>query len=201
MSIDRSSSRGFAGLFDNLRRLADRLDDLAEGGTFEHTVQFGDASSDVEGVAGIRIRTGSGRGESVRPSADPEASPPRPEADGGTAGEEEVAEEDPRVRRPVADVQWAGDAAMIRADMPGVAARDVRVAVDDRRRCILTAAANGRRYRVEVDLPREVRSEDARVRADRGIIQVLLPTASAPPADDSSTATDDERPDRASPDA
>jgi HSP20 family molecular chaperone IbpA len=188
MDIDRSSSSGLSGFFENLRRLTDRLDDLAEGGEIERTVRFGDASSDVEGVAGIRIRTASGTGAasvhvgSSPQSADAPDAPDEPEADS-------------RVRRPVADVQEAGGAFLIHADMPGISASDVQVDRGEEGRWTITAAGQGRRYRVDVDLPRPVAGDRAEVRADRGIVQVRLPIAPEAPestaADPDSTASDD----------
>jgi HSP20 family molecular chaperone IbpA len=192
MDIDRSSSSGLSGLFENLRRLTDRLDDLAEGGEIERTVRFGDASSDVEGVAGIRIRTASGTGAasvhvgSSPQSADAPDAPDEPEADS-------------RVRRPVADVQEAGGAFLIHADMPGISASDVQVDRGEEGRWTITAVGQGRRYRVDVDLPRPVAGDRAEVRADRGIVQVRLPVAPEAPestaADPDSTASDDTGPD------
>ena len=189
MDIDRSSSSGLSGLFENLRRLTDRIEDLAEGGEIERTIRFGDASSDIEGIAGIRIRTASGTGAgtevhvgSSSQSADAADAPDDPEAD-------------PRVRRPVADVQEAGGAFLIHADMPGISASDVQVDRGKEGRWTITAVGQGRRYRVDVDLPRPVAGDRADVRADRGIVQVRLPLDPDAPdptdTDPDSTASDD----------
>jgi HSP20 family molecular chaperone IbpA len=104
-------------------------------------------------------------------------------------------EADSRVRRPVADVQEAGGAFLIHADMPGISASDVQVDRGEEGRWTITAAGQGRRYRVDVDLPRPVAGDRAEVRADRGIVQVRLPIAPEAPestdADPDSTASDD----------
>jgi len=188
MDIDRSSSSGLSGLFENLRRLTDRLDDLAEGGEIERTIRFGDASSDVEGIAGIRIRTASGTG-----AADVHVGSPSQSADAADAPDEPEA--DPRVRRPVADVQEAGGAFLIHADMPGVSASDVQVDRGEEGRWTITAGGQGRRYRVDVELPRPAAGDRADVRADRGIVQVRLPlypnASESTDADPDSAASDD----------
>jgi HSP20 family molecular chaperone IbpA len=185
MDIDRSSSSGLSGLFENLRRLTDRLDDLAEGGEIERTVRFGDASSDIEGIAGIRIRTASDTGAAnVQVGSSPHS------ADAPDAPDE--SEADPRVRRPVADVQEAGGAFLIHADMPGISASDVQVDRGEEGRWTITAVGQGRRYRVDVDLPRPVAGNRAEVRADRGIVQIRLPLdPGAPDADADSAASED----------
>ena len=187
MDIDRSSSSGLSGLFENLRRLTDRLDDLAEGGEIERTIRFGDASSDVEGVAGIRIRTASGTG-----AADVHVGSSSQSADAADASDDPEAA--PRVRRPVADVQEAGGAFLIHADMPGISASDVQVDRGEEGRWTITAVGQGRRYRVDVDLPRPVTADRADVRADRGIVQVRLPLEPEAPTageDSPSGASDD----------
>jgi len=185
MDINRSSSAGLNGFFDSLRRLADRLDDLGEGGEFERTVRFGDASSDVEGVAGIRVRTGLGGASGV--DVNVETVGPA-EASGSTSAD------DPRVQRPVADVQEAGNVLLVHVDMPGIVASDVRVERQGERQYVVSATRSGRRYRAEVDLPRSVRGDRAEVRADRGIVQVRFPIAGsgdAPSQNPSSAAESD----------
>lgn len=168
MATNRASPSGFRGLFDSLRRLADRLDDLGQEGEFERTVRFGDASSDLEGVAGIRVRTGLGGASGVDVKVETAGSA---QASGSTGAD------DARVQRPVADVQEAGDVLLVHVDMPGIAAADVRVEQQGERRYVVSAARSGRRYRAEVDLPRSVRGDCAEVRADRGIVQIRFPIA------------------------
>lgn len=162
---DSSKSSGLGGIFQELNNLVDRLGSLAEeGGEISRTTRFGDEDGDLSGVFGIHVRTGISREGRRETTVEPFGNV-RADEDADDVVVEET-------REPVVDVYDEEEHLLVIAEMPGVAADDVTIALDGD---VMTLAAEtaARRYRKELLLPRAP-TGDPTVRANNGIVDIRL---------------------------
>lgn len=154
---------GFEGILRGLGGLVEKLAELAEaGGELSRTAQFRvpGAPREVKGIYGFTVKVGlGGEGIKVEPFGNIRAD---------AASGRPVVEES---REPAVDVFEEGDHALVVAEMPGIAAEDVRLEV---RGDVLTITAGraDRKYRKEVRLPGTYPREKMRVSCTNGILEI-----------------------------
>lgn len=154
---------GLGGLFRGLGGLVDLVSKLAEeGGELSRKGELGGADSKgVKAVYGFSIRVG-GDGKPIVEQFGNVKSGPGP----GPAVEE--------VREPIVDVFNEDDHLLLVAELPGVAADEVRFEVKEDV-LVLTAAHGERKYRKEVLLASEVDVKRASPSYRNGVFELKLP--------------------------
>ncbi len=153
------------GFLGGLTNLIEKLGDLAEKGKeLEELKQFG-REGGVQGVYGLRIRTGLG-GEGSGPLKVEPFGNVRKDERTGRATVQEVTE-------PLVDVFEESDHVLVVAELPGVGAEDVKLKLSDD---ILTIEAQrgSKRYRKEVLLPASFASEQMSHSCRNGILEIKL---------------------------
>lgn len=159
----RSGSRpgaGFGGVLQGLADLIEKLGELAEkGGELSRTGRFGEQKR-VSGVYGFSVKTGVG-GEGLK--VEPFGNITKDKATGRSVVQE--------VREPMLDVFEETDHTLVVAEIPGIAADDVQVEVQDD---VLTISADreDRKYRKEVLLPRAYPREKMEISCSNGILKI-----------------------------
>ena len=176
----RKGSSGVGGFIGGLTDLVDKLNQLAQKGEpISRTGSFdlGQPARDgrppgraPRGVYGLSVRMGLG-GE-----------PPKVEKFGNIRRQEDSGEpiiEDER--EPLVDVFDEGDQLMVLAEMPGVEARDVKVAVQGRE--MEPSAGRGDwRYRKRFELPSQADASTVKLSEKNGIVEIRCAKVSEPPS-------------------
>jgi HSP20 family protein len=184
--MSQRSGDGLKGL-DALNEIGKRLGALADevksalNGASEATggTQSAERSFTVEtpagkltGVAGYSVRVGGLGGAKARgaaasgPSAAERAEvkrPRQPDVDGA--------------REPLIDMYDESAELLVTVELPGVAAGEITVQIEDD--VLLIATSGSRRYRSRVDLPCSVQAERMVHALRNGILEVRLPKTSA----------------------
>ncbi len=164
MEKKKSSGLGnIEGIIGGLSDLIEKLGELAEKGeklSKSGTVEWGSGGKERKGVFGFSIKTVLG-GDEVK--VEPFGNIRRDEKSG-----EAVVEE---VREPVVDVFEEEDHTLVVAEMPGVAAEDVKLEVKDD---VLTIRAERgeMKYRKEVLLPHCYPRDKMEISCNNGILKI-----------------------------
>lgn len=157
---------GFLGFFGGLTNLIGKLNELAEkGGELSKTTEFQGLGSEkgMKGICGWSVKVGlGGDGLKVEPFGNI-----RTDDSTGKAVVEEV-------REPLVDVFDEADHVLVVAEMPGVAAKDVKLDVKDDVMTI-SAERGNKKYRKEVLLPASVLSDKMTVSCNNGVLEIKCP--------------------------
>jgi HSP20 family protein len=159
------------GLMAGFLRLLERVEQISEEGgervfrgTFPARSSSGGGGGEpraLKGVYGVSLKVGGLGGDEVK--IEPFGNLRRDETTG-----EPVLEE---VREPLVDVFDEPQGVLIVAEMPGVEAEDVRVAVEGAR-LTLEAERGERRYKKQLDVPAGLRADQVDVHGQNGIIEL-----------------------------
>jgi HSP20 family protein len=162
-------------LVEKLNKLAEKGEQTSRTGTFD-LGQAGKGPPTTErsgkplrGVYGLSVKMGLG-GE--RPKVEPFGNIRRHEDSG-----EPIIED---VREPLVDVFDEGDQLMVLAEMPGVEARDVKVALHGTE-MELSAGRDEWRYRKTFPLPSEADPSTVKLSEKNGIVEIRCAKVRTPP--------------------
>jgi len=180
MKVNRHGSKGIGDILKGLGELVEKLTDVeaqveeryrkSEDGPGQPEGEFRSRDGRLRGVYGVNVKVGLG-GKEVE--FEPFGHVRRTQANpSGKVGKDAVVEE---LREPLVDVFEEPDRTIIVAEMPGVAAADVKLSVDGDL-LILEARRADRRYQKEIQLPGPVDLPKATVHANNGVIEISLPT-------------------------
>lgn len=166
--LDRLSELDLQSDVDGARKMEQRAesgstDELRRSGSFRG------ADGRVRGIFGVNVKVGLGANEihmepfgHVR-SVDEKST-------GANSRQANIHE----IREPLCDVFDEASEIVIVAEMPGVAAKDVQIEVEGD--LLSFSAANAdRRYAKELQLPQAVQSEDAKISANNGVVEIRCP--------------------------
>ncbi len=158
---------GLGGLFKGLTDLAGQLSNLAEQAeaatSKEGTINFKGLGDRAQGVYGFSIRTASGGGTRVEPFGNIRRTDDGPEV--------------AAVREPLVDVFHENEELLLVAELPGVSAEEIGVAVEGD---ILQLTTTGeRKYAKEVLLERAIDLSGKQQTYTNGILEIRLPYAEA----------------------
>ena len=161
---------GLANLVEKLGELAEKGEQLKREGNFE--VQGGEGKN-YRGVYGFTVRTGIG-GDRDEVKVEPFGNLKRDKATGHTIVQE--------VREPVIDLFDEPQQVVLVAEMPGVAADEVKVELADD---ILTlrAGEGERSYYKEFVLPAHCTGEIASITCNNGVVEIRCTKSAADAAD------------------
>jgi len=177
----RKGSSGVGGVIGGLTDLVDKLSQLAEKGeqiSRTGTFDLGQPAREtpareqrpLRGVYGLSVKMGLG------------AEPPKVEQFGNIRRHEDSGEpiiQD--VREPLVDVFDEGDdQLMVLAEMPGVEARDVKVALQGRE-MELSAGRGEWRYRKTFELPSPADPNTVKLSEKNGIVEIRCAKVPTPP--------------------
>lgn len=154
---------GLGGILRGLGGLVEKLTELAEaGGTLARSREFrgGEPGREIRGIYGFTVKVGLG-GEGAK--VEPFGNIHRDDESGRSVVQE--------VREPPVDVFEESDHTLVVAEMPGIAAEDVRVEVEDD---VLTISAErgDKKYRKEVLLPGSFPRETMQVSCANGVVEI-----------------------------
>jgi HSP20 family protein len=155
------SERGVEGFLSGLTGLVDKLNELAKTGKeLRETGTISGGSSGVRGIYGVNVKVGLGGEE---PKIEPFGNVHKDKKAGYTVT--------PEVLEPVTDVFEEEDYTNIVAEMPGIAAEDVRVEIEED---ILTLSAERgeKKYHKEILLPRAYTKDKIRFSCNNGILDI-----------------------------
>jgi len=190
MKVNRHGSKGIGDILKGLGELVEKLTDVeaqveeryrksedgpgqpesAQPESGQQESEFRSRDGRLRGVYGINVKVGlDGKEVEFEPFGHVRRTPASPR---GKAGKEAVVEE---LREPLVDVFEEPDRTIIVAEMPGVAAADVKLSVEGDL-LILEARRADRRYQKEIQLPGPVDPTQATVHANNGVIEISLPT-------------------------
>jgi len=154
---------GLGGILKGLGSLVEKLGELAEtGGGFSKTgeIRRPGSGKEVRGIYGFTVKVGIG-GEGVK--VEPFGNIRRDEESGRSVVQE--------VREPAVDIFEERDHTLVVAEMPGIAAEDVRLEVNDDLLTI-TAGKGEKKYKKEVLLPGSFPREKMQVSCANGVLEV-----------------------------
>lgn len=155
------AEHGLGGILHGLGELVERLGELSEKGqTLSGTGNLGDLSKEVKGIYGFTVKMGIGQdGPRIEPFGNI-----RKDRDANNSVVQEV-------REPAVDVFEEEDHVLVVAEMPGVGAEDVHIAVEDD---LLTIAAErgDKKYRKEVILPAPCTREKIEIGCNNGVVEI-----------------------------
>lgn len=165
---DETTESGGGGFFKGLADVLEKLDNLAETG--RELAKSGEFTAgpgkEVKGMYGFNVRVGlGGERAKVEPFGNIRL--------GKSVKEPVVVQE---LREPAVDVLEEADHILVVAEMPGVAAADVRLELKDD---VLTIAAErgDKKYRKEVLLPAPCARENMALTCNNGIVEIRCPRA------------------------
>jgi HSP20 family protein len=158
---------GLGGLLGGLGNLVEKLTDLAQ--TAQEMQQSGEFEKIVEGRRvrtsyGMRVRVGlNENGSNDATHVEPVAKTRR----------ESPAQQAPvqEVREPAVDIFEEDDHLLLIAEMPGIAAEDVQLDVQEDI-LTLTAAQGEKRYRKEVLLPASYPQDKMQITSNNGVVEI-----------------------------
>lgn len=151
---------GLGGILKGLGDLVEKLGDLSETGEHSQTGEIHGANKDLKGIYGFTVKVGLG---DDRPHVEPFGNIRKDRKSGHTVVQE--------VREPVVDVFEEEDHVLVVAEMPGVSAEDVKIAVEDHMLTI-TAERGDKKYRKEVALPASCAREKMHVSCNNGVVEI-----------------------------
>jgi len=170
------SKTGLGVMFKGLSDLIERLGDLAEQGEeLNHTAtKEGQSPSGkpLRAVYGFSFKFGGGKeGMKVEPFGHTRAASPR--AARKDSRDKEKAAPVHEVREAMVDLFEEKDGVHIVAEMPGIAASDVRLELKEDI-LVLMAEGGDKKYWKELILPRAYRRENASITSNNGIVEIWL---------------------------
>jgi HSP20 family protein len=158
---EERESTGLGGILGGLGTILEKLNDLAKTGEeLRKSGTFSGADGKVKGIYGFNIRTGlGGEGVTVEPFGNV-----RKDEETGQAVVDEV-------REPMVDLFDEQDCVLVVAEMPGIAAEDVKLDLQDD---IVTIAAErgDKKYRREVLLPATFTADRMSRKCHNGVLEV-----------------------------
>jgi len=160
---------GLTDLVDKLNQLAQKGEQISRTGSFDLGQPAGEQKP-LRGVYGLSVRMGPG---TERPKVEPFGNIRRHEDSGEPIIEDE--------REPLVDVFDEGDQLMVLAEMPGVEARDVKVAVQGRE-MELSAGRGDWRYRKRFELPSQADASTVKLSEKNGIVEIRCAKVGEPPS-------------------
>jgi HSP20 family protein len=163
---------GLTDLVDKLSQLAEKGEQISRTGSFDLGQPAGDGGPHgrpSRGVYGLSVRMGLG---GDRPKVEQFGNIRRHEDSGEPIIEDE--------REPLVDVFDEGDQLMVLAEMPGVEARDVKVAVQGRE-MELSADRGAWRYRKRLELPSPGDANTVKLSEKNGIVEIRCAKLDKPP--------------------
>lgn len=169
------AKNGLGMMFKGLSDLIERLGEIAEQGEeLSHSSESeGETASGkpLKAVYGFSVKFGGGRdGMKVEPFGHTRAAQGR----GGKRGPaQERSAPVHEVREPMVDMFEEEDGLHIVAEMPGIAAEDVQLEIQDDI-LVLKAEDGDKKYRKEIVLPRAFSREGASISCNNGIIKIRL---------------------------
>jgi len=157
----RDIGGGFGGFLSGLTGLLEKLNELsAAGDELRREGEIRGADGRLRGIYGFTIKTaGTGQSARVEPFGNI-----RTDKSTGRAVVEEV-------REPAVDLFVEKDHVLIVAEMPGISATDVKLAVQDDVLTI-TAAKGDKKYRKEVLLPGVYAKSKMRWVCNNGVVKI-----------------------------
>jgi HSP20 family protein len=162
---DKSSEAGvgfgLGGMLKGLGDIFEKLNELAETGReMSKTGEIRGSGKDVKGIYGFTVKVGLGED---KPRIEPFGNIRKDAKSGRTVVQE--------VREPVVDVFEERDHVLVVAEMPGIGADDVQLAVEDD---LLTISAErgDKKYRKEVLLPGGFAREKMQVSCNNGVVEI-----------------------------
>jgi HSP20 family protein len=160
---DSGTGGGFSGIVKGLTDLVEKLEELGKDSQeLHHTGEFGGkGAKDIKGVYGFTVKVGLGDQGGLK--VEPFGNVHTDKASGKAVVQE--------VREPMVDVFEESDFVLIVAEMPGVAAEDVKLEVNGD---VLTISAEQaeRKYRKEVLLPGPLSRDKMKVACNNGVIEI-----------------------------
>ena len=152
---------GIGGILKGLGNLVEKLEDLAETGEqLSRSGEIHGAGKEVKGIYGFTVKVGLG---DKSPRIEPFGNISKDRESGHSIVQE--------VREPMIDVFEEEDHVLIVAEMPGIRAEDVQIAVEDDLLTI-TAAHGDKQYRKEVLLPASFVREKMQVTCNNGVVEI-----------------------------
>jgi HSP20 family protein len=151
---------GFSRLLERLEQVSKEGGERIYSGTLQPNASVG--GKPTKGVFGVSVKVGLGDKNEFK--VEPFGNVRSDQATGETLVED--------VREPLVDVFDEEGELLIVAEMPGVESDDVRVALDGTR-LTLTAERGERKYRKQLDVPADVRSDAIEIRGQNGIIELV----------------------------
>ena len=162
---DKSSEAGvgfgLGGMLKGLGDIFEKLNELAETGReMSKTGEIRGSGKDVKGIYGFTVKVGLGED---KPRIEPFGNIRKDAKSGRTVVQE--------VREPVVDVFEERDHVLVVAEMPGISADNVQLAVEDD---LLTISAErgDKKYRKEVLLPAGFAREKMQVSCNNGVVEI-----------------------------
>ena len=162
---DKSSEAGIGlglgGILKGLGDIFEKLNELGETGRqMSQTGEIRGSGKDLKGIYGFTVKVGLGED---KPRIEPFGNIRKDAKSGRTVVQE--------VREPVVDVFEERDHVLVVAEMPGVSADNVQLAVEDD---LLTISAErgDKKYRKEVLLPGGFAREKMQVSCNNGVVEI-----------------------------
>jgi HSP20 family protein len=162
---DKSSEAGIGlglgGILKGLGDIFEKLNELGETGReMSKTGEIRGSGKDVKGIYGFTVKVGLGED---KPRIEPFGNIRKDAKSGRTVVQE--------VREPVVDVFEERDHVLVVAEMPGISADNVQLAVEDD---LLTISAErgDKKYRKEVLLPAGFAREKMQVSCNNGVVEI-----------------------------
>jgi HSP20 family protein len=159
---DNNSFGGFEGGGGILKGLGDLIEKLGnlENGEHSETGEINGSGKDLKGIYGFTVKVGLG---GDKPRVEPFGNIRRDRESGRTVVQE--------VREPSVDIFEEDDHVLIVAEMPGIAAEDVHITVEED---LLTFSAEhgDKKYRKEVLLPASSSREKTQVSCNNGVVEI-----------------------------
>ncbi|MCX6638395.1 MAG: Hsp20/alpha crystallin family protein [Acidobacteria bacterium] len=146
--------KGLGDIFEKLNELAETGREMSKTG------EIRGSGKDVKGIYGFTVKVGLGED---KPRIEPFGNIRKDAKSGRTVVQE--------VREPVVDVFEERDHVLVVAEMPGIGADDVQLAVEDD---LLTISAErgDKKYRKEVLLPGGFAREKMQVSCNNGVVEI-----------------------------
>ena len=165
---------GLGVMFKGLSDLIERLGDLAEQGEELNQTKTKEGESPsgkpLRAVYGFSVKFGGGQeGMKVEPFGHTRASAPR----NAPSRDKEKAAPVHEVREPMVDLFEEKDGVHLVAEMPGVAASDVKLEIKEDI-LILKAESGDKKYWKEMVLPRAYLRENASITCNNGMVEIWL---------------------------
>jgi len=162
---DKSSEAGIGlglgGILKGLGDIVEKLNELGETGRqMSETGEIHGSGKDVKGIYGFTVKVGLGED---KPRVEPFGNIRKDAKSGRTVVQE--------VREPVVDVFEEPDHVLVVAEMPGISADNVQLAVEDDLLTI-TAERGDKKYRKEVLLPGGFAREKMQVSCNNGVVEI-----------------------------
>jgi HSP20 family protein len=162
---DKSSEAGIGlglgGILKGLGDIFEKLNELGETGRqMSQTGEIRGSGKDLKGIYGFTVKVGLGED---KPRIEPFGNIRKDAKSGRTVVQE--------VREPVVDVFEERDHVLVVAEMPGISADNVQLAVEDD---LLTISAErgDKKYRKEVLLPGGFAREKMQVSCNNGVVEI-----------------------------